>query len=89
MPEHLSFLPAAGAAFLTLACVAWLIGVTRMLRRFRAEAAMAWPASPGEDTALPAMPGPRETGPRREAVELTPAEREAFAGLVRRLDSGH
>ncbi|MEW2247045.1 MULTISPECIES: hypothetical protein [unclassified Streptomyces] len=86
MPEPYSILQAAGMAVLALAGVAWLIGITRMLRRARAEA-IAWHAA--QDTALSALPGPREVGPRLEAVELTPAERDAFAGLVRRLNNGH
>ncbi|CAL9486738.1 hypothetical protein SUDANB176_03163 [Streptomyces sp. enrichment culture] len=34
--------------------------------------------------AVPAIPRQRQTGPRAEAVRLTPAERDAFARLVRR-----
>ncbi|NED17796.1 hypothetical protein G3I31_06415 [Streptomyces sp. SID9913] len=37
---------------------------------------------------LPAVPRQRQTGPPAEAVTLSPAERAAFAGLVRRL-TGH
>ncbi|MCK1822484.1 hypothetical protein MTQ10_23450 [Streptomyces sp. XM83C] len=84
MPEHLSILQLAGAAFLTLAGVAWLIGVTRLLRRFRFEAALGHTVI----TPLSGLPGPRTTGPHREAVELTPAEQAAFAGLVRQLSDG-
>ncbi|MGX1270584.1 hypothetical protein [Streptomyces phaeoluteigriseus] len=42
---------------------------------------------PGPDgpARLPALPPQRRTGPHPEAVELTPAEQAAFAGLVRRL----
>ncbi|WP_406727123.1 hypothetical protein WJ438_24280 [Streptomyces sp. GD-15H] len=38
--------------------------------------------------ALRAIPRQRRTGPRAEEVRLTPAEREAFAVLVRRLAGG-
>ncbi|MGW5972548.1 hypothetical protein [Streptomyces sp. NPDC055186] len=38
--------------------------------------------------ALRAIPRQRRTGPRAEDVRLTPAEREAFAVLVRRLADG-
>ncbi|MEV0976804.1 hypothetical protein [Streptomyces sp. NPDC049915] len=86
MPEPSSILQAAGMAVLALAGIAWLIGITRMLRRFRNEAIVR---QFGPDAALSALPGPRETGPRLEAVELTPAERDAFASLVRRLGDGH
>lgn len=33
----------------------------------------------------PGLPYQRQTAPEMEAVELTPAERDAFAGLVRQL----
>ncbi|MFE9624448.1 hypothetical protein [Streptomyces sp. NPDC006527] len=39
--------------------------------------------------ALAAVPRQRQVGPHREAVELTPEERAAFAGLVRRLGGSH
>ncbi|MFJ9717110.1 hypothetical protein ACIRPQ_14385 [Streptomyces sp. NPDC101213] len=40
---------------------------------------------PPAGRALPAVPLQGQDGPHREAVELTPAERAAFEGLVRRL----
>ncbi|MGC3002098.1 hypothetical protein ACPF8X_27910 [Streptomyces sp. G35A] len=49
-----------------------------------AHSATATPARPP----APAIPGQRQTGPRAETVRLTPAERAAFAGLVRRLTEG-
>jgi hypothetical protein len=85
MPEHLSILQLVGAAVLALAGVAWLIGMTRILRSARFEAATGRSAA---ITPLSALPSPRETGPRRETVELTPAEQAAFAGLVRQLSDG-
>ncbi|MFF4311375.1 hypothetical protein ACWDFR_34440 [Streptomyces sp. 900105755] len=80
MPAHVSSLQLIGMAALTLATVAWAAVVTRLLRRNRREA-LAWHAA----HALPAFPHQHEPAPPREAVELTPAEQDAFAGLVRRL----
>ncbi|MGW1913885.1 hypothetical protein ACWCQS_24940 [Streptomyces sp. NPDC002076] len=84
MPEHLSTLQLAGAAVLTLAGVAWAIGVVRLLRRFRAAALRELPAP-----RLPFLPPQPQAGPAWEKVELTPAEQDAFAGLIRRLGSDH
>ncbi|MGW3202973.1 hypothetical protein [Streptomyces sp. NPDC001135] len=80
MPEHVSTLQLAGAAVLTLAGVAWAIGVIRLLRRFRTEALREIPA-----VRLSVLPSQSRTGPVRESVDLTPAERDAFNGLVRQL----
>ncbi|MFF7354159.1 MULTISPECIES: hypothetical protein [Streptomyces] len=80
MPEHVSSLQLAGAAVLTLAGVVWAVSVMRLLRRFRAEAVRELPA-----VRLPLLPSQPKSGPPRESVELSPAERDAFAGLVRRL----
>ncbi|MEV5428540.1 hypothetical protein [Streptomyces sp. NPDC052701] len=79
MSERDSILRLTGTALLTLAAGAWAVGLVRVLRRGRAEA--SWPTAPRLD----ALPEQRRTGPDLEAVELTPAERAAFAGLVRRL----
>ncbi|MEU2334009.1 hypothetical protein ABZ770_13645 [Streptomyces sp. NPDC006654] len=81
MPEHVSTLQLIGMAALTLATVAWAAVVTRLLRRNRREALARYTA----DT-LPGFPHPLRPSPSREVVELTPAEQDAFAGLVRRLD---
>ena len=75
MPEHVSTLQLIGVTVLTLAGVVWAVAVTRLMRRARVEAA-----------ALPALPHQADVGPIHEYVELTPAEQDAFAGLVRRLD---
>ncbi|MFD8724335.1 hypothetical protein EDD90_6388 [Streptomyces sp. Ag109_O5-1] len=81
MPEHASTFQLIGFAALTLATVAWAVVVTRLLRRNRREA-IAWHAA----RTVPAFPHQHpEAGPSRESVELTPAEQDAFAGLVRRL----
>ncbi|MCX4738590.1 MULTISPECIES: hypothetical protein [Streptomyces] len=92
MPLHLTISQLTGMTFLALASIAWLIGMNRMLRRFREEAAAnsaraARPAHPAYPT-LPALPSQLQPGPHREAVELTPAEQDAFAGLVRQLGDG-
>ncbi|MFD4504100.1 hypothetical protein [Streptomyces sp. NPDC058457] len=80
MPAHASTLQLIGMAALTLATVGWAVVVTRLLRRNRREA-IAWHAA----RALPAFPHQLKAAPPRETVELTPAEQDAFAGLVRRL----
>ncbi|MER5854433.1 hypothetical protein ACFV2Z_00230 [Streptomyces sp. NPDC059688] len=80
MPEHVSTLQWTGAVVLTLAGVAWAIVVLRLLRRFRAQALREIPT-----VRLPVLPPQRQAGPALEKVELTAAERDAFAGLVRQL----
>jgi len=80
MPEHVSTLQWTGAVVLTLAGVAWAIVVLRLLRRFRAEALREIPAA-----RLTVLPPQRHTGPALEKVELTVAEQDAFAGLIRQL----
>jgi hypothetical protein len=79
MPEHVSTLQLAGAVVLTVAGVAWAIVVIRLLRRFRAAALRELPA-----VHLPVLPRQPQAGPALEKVELTPAEQDAFAGLIRR-----
>ncbi|GAB7109036.1 hypothetical protein JCM4814A_73500 [Streptomyces phaeofaciens JCM 4814] len=95
MPLHLTIPQLAGLTLLALASVAWLIGMNRMLRRIRSrEAALPGLAAPATPVVLTvpevaeALPRPEEAFPHREAVELTPAEKDAFAGLVRQLDGG-
>ncbi|MGW1954030.1 hypothetical protein ACWCPI_14935 [Streptomyces sp. NPDC001920] len=83
MPEHVSFLQLLGPVVLALAAVLWVIGLVRVLRATRPG------VSPRHvNPALPALPHQRQTPPEREAVELTAAERDAFAGLVRQLGDG-
>ncbi|MFI9172053.1 hypothetical protein [Streptomyces lincolnensis] len=84
MPAHASIHQLLGMAFLVLVTVAWGIGLVLMLSRGRERAAL-WRAG----QALPALPRQREVGPPRESVELSPAERDAFAVLVRRLGADH
>ncbi|ANS65851.1 hypothetical protein SLINC_3627 [Streptomyces lincolnensis] len=80
MPAHASIYQLLGMAFLALVTVAWGIGLALMLSRGRERAAL-WRAG----QTLSALPRQREVGPPRESVELSPAERDAFAVLVRRL----
>ncbi|MFD3500810.1 hypothetical protein ACFWWT_18020 [Streptomyces sp. NPDC058676] len=82
MPEHVSVYQLLGMTFLVLVTIAWGTGLVFMLRRGRGEAAL-WPSA----RALPALPHQRQVGPQRESVELSPAEEDAFAGLVRRLSA--
>lgn len=77
MPENVSVLQLLGPVVLALAAVLWVMGLVRLLRRNRPEAT-PWQADP----MLPGLPHQRQTAPALEAVELTPAERDAFAGLV-------
>jgi hypothetical protein len=84
MPEHVTIPQLLGVAVLVLATVVRVVGLTRVLRRSRPGPAR-WPTAPG----LSALPHQRQAAPRRESVPLTPAEQDAFAGLVRQLgDSG-
>ncbi|MFI6462607.1 hypothetical protein [Streptomyces sp. NPDC050528] len=83
MPEHVSILQLTGVAVLALATVAWVFGLTRLLRRSLVEPT-AWHAA----HPLHGLPPQRDTPPHLESVELTPAERDAFAGLVRQLSDG-
>ncbi|ANP55620.1 hypothetical protein J2Z21_005753 [Streptomyces griseochromogenes] len=80
MPEHVSTLQLIGAVVLTVTGVAWAVVVTRLLRRARADAVERLTAA-----SLPALPFQPQAGPPQEVVELTPAEQDAFAGLVRQL----
>jgi hypothetical protein len=82
MAQHVSVYQLLGMTFLVVVTAAWGVGLVVMLRRGRAEAAR-WRAQ-----TLPALPHQRQIGPPRESVELTPAEEDEFAGLVRRLSPG-
>ncbi|MFF4491163.1 hypothetical protein ACFY0F_32655 [Streptomyces sp. NPDC001544] len=90
MPAHVSIHQLVVATLLALATAAWVTVVTGVLRRRRYEAAARRSArsarGPGALPTLPALPEQHPHAPERESVELTPAEQDAFAGLVRRLD---
>ncbi|MFE9174197.1 hypothetical protein ACFYNZ_32950 [Streptomyces kebangsaanensis] len=83
MPEHVSLLMWFGVALPAALTFAAIIGMARIRRSLHLETARQHPDQ--RLTALPPQPG---TAPRRESVELTPAERDAFAGLMRRLGDG-
>ncbi|MYQ60947.1 hypothetical protein GTY68_27630 [Streptomyces sp. SID4926] len=80
-----------GVAALVTAAVAWAVGLARGARGVRGVRG-AEPAVPRAAATIPASAGtrrpriPRQSVPASESVELTPAERAAFAGLVRRLE---
>ncbi|MGW2641241.1 hypothetical protein [Streptomyces sp. NPDC001348] len=80
MPAHVSIHQLVVVTLLALATAAWVTVVTGVLRRRRYEAAARRSAqSPG------VLPERHPHAPERESVELTPAEQDAFAGLIRRL----
>ncbi|MEU3523784.1 hypothetical protein AB0E62_07960 [Streptomyces sp. NPDC038707] len=91
MPEHAPTLQLIGVTVLAVAAVVWAGVLLRLLRRAGLGAGAAGarrrtvplPALP-----LPAVPRQTRVGPPRESVELTPAEQDAFAGLVRHLANG-
>ncbi|MGW7378769.1 hypothetical protein [Streptomyces sp. NPDC054794] len=81
MPEHVSILQLVGVVGLVLVTAAWVILLRHTRRHSRSEAAARRSGRP-----LRALPRQRQAGPPMESVELTPAEQDAFAGLIRRLD---
>ncbi|WP_030668509.1 hypothetical protein [Streptomyces cellulosae] len=83
MPQHVSVYQLLGMTFLVLVTVAWGVGLAVMLRRVRTDTARRRAGT------LSALPHQRQVGPHRESVELTPAEQDEFAVLVRRLGAGH
>ncbi|MET8028102.1 hypothetical protein [Streptomyces avermitilis] len=104
MPEHASILQLTGVTVLALAMGVWMAILIRLLRggrgghgghggrgggggrggrgvRHRGEAHR-------RRDVLRALPRQRRAGPALESVDLTPAERDAFAGLVRQFSDG-
>lgn len=79
---HAPILQLLGAVFLAAAAVLWLSGLARLHRHYRTH-----PAPQGRTGTLGAMPHHR-SAPRLESVELTQAERDAFAGLIRQFGDG-
>ncbi|MEU3372362.1 hypothetical protein ACFYM2_29400 [Streptomyces sp. NPDC006711] len=80
MAQNLTIIQQIGLSVLAAASVAWVVGLVRVLRRERTDRARWRAVRP-----LGAV-GPQAGPPAREAVALTEAERDAFAGLVRQLD---
>ncbi|WP_055490342.1 hypothetical protein [Streptomyces sp. TP-A0356] len=77
MPAHVSTFQLLGAPVL-LAVTVWIVCLGRVLRRRRFEDTVR-----RHGPLLGALPRQRQARPDLESVELTPAERDAFAGLVR------
>ncbi|MET7296513.1 hypothetical protein ABZS79_31140 [Streptomyces griseoloalbus] len=93
MREHETISRTAGATVLTLVAVVCAAGLADVLRRRRGrirERARGRSETARRHTphGIPTIPRQRRTGPAAEAVHLTDAERDAFAGLVRRLSEG-
>ncbi|MFJ9347860.1 hypothetical protein [Streptomyces sp. NPDC101237] len=80
MSEHVAPLQLIGVTALVLATVVWTVVLARVVRHTRRGGTAGGPGR-----VLPARSHRFLTGPPQEAVELTPAEQDAFAGLVRRL----
>jgi Tfp pilus assembly protein PilP len=94
MPEYTTLSRTTGATVLTLVAMACAAGLADALRRRRGrmrertrEHLEAAPRHTPHGT--PVIPRQQRTGPQVEAVRLTPAERDAFAVLVRRLSEGN
>ncbi|MEV7284306.1 hypothetical protein AB0O01_07010 [Streptomyces sp. NPDC093252] len=85
MPENFTPLQWAGTAVLVLCAVVWVVAVVRILRDGRSGYAL-WHSGPVGAHTLAALPQGRQSAPPLESVELTPAEQDAFAGLVRGLE---
>ncbi|GGW28988.1 hypothetical protein GCM10010503_00520 [Streptomyces lucensis JCM 4490] len=83
MPAYAPVLQLIGVVVLAVAAAVWAAVVLRLLRRSGLRAALRRGARP-----LSALPRQGRSGPALESVELTPAEQDAFAGLVRRLANG-
>jgi hypothetical protein len=80
MPDYVSILAVLGATLLILVAIAWGAVLVLMLRGTRSGGMARRP-----ERSLSALPHQRQTAPDVESVELTPAEQDAFAGLVRQL----
>ncbi|MFF4254326.1 hypothetical protein ACFY1L_24285 [Streptomyces sp. NPDC001663] len=81
--EHVSVFQSLGVVILALTAVVWVFGLISLARRGHFGLVL-WP----NGRPLSALPRQRRSAPPLESVELTPAERDAFAGLVRQLSGG-
>ncbi|MFJ9962687.1 hypothetical protein [Streptomyces avermitilis] len=91
MPEHASILQLTGVTVLALAMGVWIAGLIRLLRAPRAPRGgrgIRHRTEAHRRDVLRALPRQRQAGPALESVNLTPAERDAFAGLVRQFSDG-
>ncbi|MFF4400919.1 hypothetical protein [Streptomyces sp. NPDC001480] len=95
MPAHVSILQPVAVILLALVTAAWVTVVTGILRRRRLLQQAAARRTHRQPHVLPdlpvlqdlpGLPDQRQAAPELETVELTPAEKDAFAGLVQRLD---
>ncbi|MFF3911146.1 hypothetical protein ACFYZJ_35560 [Streptomyces sp. NPDC001848] len=84
MPAHESILLLVTVAVAALATGLWVIGLLQIMRRHRREN-----ATRRHRGTLRGLPRQRRTAPHWDSVELTAAERDAFAALVRRFSDGH
>ncbi|MFJ9726123.1 hypothetical protein ACIRP3_25535 [Streptomyces sp. NPDC101209] len=82
--EHVPVLQSMGAAILLLTAALWVFALYTFARRghFGPIPGLAVVRGPR------VLPRRRQSAPHIEFVELTPAERAAFAGLVRQLSDG-
>ncbi|WP_458244295.1 hypothetical protein [Streptomyces sp. MAI_2237] len=82
--EHVPVLQSMGAAILLLTAALWVFALYTFARRGY--------FGPGPRLVVrgprAVLPRRRQSAPHLESVELTPAERAAFAGLVRQLSDG-
>ncbi|MFI9649021.1 hypothetical protein ACIHAA_22305 [Streptomyces sp. NPDC052040] len=94
MPVHMSTLQLLGAPAVVLVVVVWAgcAGLALRRRRRYEAATRRWVRS--EDALrrrrelLGGLPRQQRRGPEQESVELTPAEQDAFAFLMRQFRDG-
>ncbi|WP_128375217.1 hypothetical protein [Streptomyces cavernae] len=87
MSDHVSFLQMTGVAALTAAGLVWGSVLLRVVRR-RIHRTGQYRHDRYATGPRPLRALPRQAGPPPEAVQLTAAERAAFAGLVRQFSEG-
>ncbi|MCX4881403.1 MULTISPECIES: hypothetical protein [unclassified Streptomyces] len=81
--EHVPVLQSMGAAILLFAAAFWVFVLIGLARR-----GYFGPVVRSTGRTPRVLRRQRRSAPTLENVELTPAERDAFAGLVRRLSDG-
>ncbi|GAA3200234.1 hypothetical protein GCM10010451_58440 [Streptomyces virens] len=94
MREHETISRTAGATVLVLVAAVCAAGLADVLRRRRGRTRERLrggfaPAPPHTPHGSPTIPRQQRTSPQEETVHLTAAERDAFAGLVRRFTEGN
>ncbi|MEU6403015.1 hypothetical protein [Streptomyces sp. NPDC046985] len=82
MPDHVSTVMWLGVAIPAVLMAASAVALAGYRYGLRFELRRRQPV------ASTVIPPQRGSGPHREYVELTPAERAAFAGLMRQLGNG-